>query len=136
MTIAAHTKLGRYEIIYLIWAGGMGEVYLAEDIRLHRKVALTILPENIATDKEQLLRFECEAQAASALDHPNMTTIHEIGKTGDQLFIATEFIEGATLRQKTDHIALMSFIRMATICILGRSRLALPGLRSGCCLPF
>ncbi len=102
MTIAAHTKLGRYEIVSQIGAGGMGEVYLAEDTRLHRKVALKILPENIATDKERLLRFEREAQAASALNHPNIITIHEIGETGDQLFIATEYIEGATLRQKIE----------------------------------
>ena len=80
----------------------MGEVYLAEDTRLHRKVALKILPENIATDKERLLRFEREAQAASALNHPNIITIHEIGETGDQLFIATEYIEGSTLRQKIE----------------------------------
>jgi serine/threonine-protein kinase len=78
------------------------EVYLAEDIRLHRKVALKILPENIAADKERLLRFEREAQAASALNHPNIITIHEIGETGDQLFIATEFIEGETLREKIE----------------------------------
>jgi serine/threonine protein kinase len=90
MTIAAHTKLGRYEIISPIGAGGMGEVYLAEDTRLHRKVALKVLPENTATDKERLLRFEREAQAASALNHPNIITIHEIGETGDQLFIATK----------------------------------------------
>ncbi|MCA1624481.1 MAG: protein kinase [Acidobacteria bacterium] len=102
MTIAAHTKLGRYEILSPIGAGGMGEVYLAEDIRLNRKVALKILPENIATDKERLLRFEREAQAASALNHPNIITIHEIGETGDQLFIATEYIEGDTLRQKIE----------------------------------
>jgi serine/threonine-protein kinase len=102
MTIAAHTKLGRYEILSPIGAGGMGEVYLAEDVRLNRKVALKILPENIAADKERLLRFEREAQAASALNHPNIITIHEIGETGDQLFIATEYIEGSTLRQKIE----------------------------------
>jgi serine/threonine-protein kinase len=102
MTIAAHTKLGRYEILSPIGAGGMGEVYLAEDTRLHRKVALKVLPENIAADKERLLRFEREAQAASALNHPNIITIHEIGETGDQLFIATEYIEGSTLRQKIE----------------------------------
>jgi serine/threonine-protein kinase len=102
MKIAAHTKLGRYEILSQIGAGGMGEVYLAEDIRLHRKVALKILPENIATDKERLLRFEREAQAASALNHPNIITIHEIGEIEDQLFIATEFIEGETLREKVE----------------------------------
>jgi serine/threonine-protein kinase len=102
MKIAAHTKLGRYEILSPIGAGGMGEVYLAEDVRLNRKVALKILPENIATDKERLLRFEREAQAASALNHPNIITIYEIGETGDQLFIATEFIEGETLREKIE----------------------------------
>jgi serine/threonine protein kinase len=102
MKIAAHTKLGRYEILSPIGAGGMGEVYLAEDTRLHRKVALKILPENIAADKERLLRFEREAQAASALNHPNIITIHEIGEIEDQLFIATEFIEGETLRQKIE----------------------------------
>jgi serine/threonine protein kinase len=102
MTIAAHTKLGRYEILSPIGPGGMGEVYLAEDTRLHRKVALKILPENIAADKERLVRFEREAQAASALNHPNIITIHEIGETDNQMFIATEFIEGKTLREKIE----------------------------------
>jgi eukaryotic-like serine/threonine-protein kinase len=94
------TKLGRYQIRSPLGAGGMGEVYLAQDTHLNRKVALKVLPSDLINDRQRLLRFEREAQAASALNHPNILTIHEIGVEGNTHFIATEFIEGETLRHK------------------------------------
>jgi serine/threonine-protein kinase len=99
MTIAAHTKLGRYEILSQLGAGGMGEVYLAEDNRLHRKVAFKVLPDNFAADFERLRRFEQEARAASTLNHPNILTVYEFGFESDIHFLATELIEGETLRE-------------------------------------
>src|SRR5262245_20423320 len=92
-------KIGNYEILALIGAGGMGEVYLARDARLDRQIALKILPAQFTQDPAQVERFEREARAASALNHPNIITIHEIGQEGDFHFIATEFIEGRTLRE-------------------------------------
>ena len=100
MTLAAGTKFGRYEIRSLIGAGGMGEVYLANDTELDRSVAIKILPEHLALDKDRLQRFVQEAKAASALNHPNILTIYEIGSAGESRFIATEFIDGETLRQR------------------------------------
>jgi eukaryotic-like serine/threonine-protein kinase len=94
------TKLGRYEIRSQIGAGGMGEVYLALDTRLDRKVALKILPDEVAADPDRMKRFVQEAKAASGLNHPNIITIYEIDQTGSTLFIATEFIEGSTLRER------------------------------------
>ncbi|MDQ3252946.1 MAG: protein kinase, partial [Acidobacteriota bacterium] len=99
MTIAADTRLGRYEIRSQIGAGGMGEVYLAEDTTLRRLVAIKLLPEEFTSDRERLHRFEREAFAASSLNHPNILTIHEIGKENGHHFIATEFIDGESLRQ-------------------------------------
>jgi eukaryotic-like serine/threonine-protein kinase len=99
MTLATGTRLGHYEIRSRIGAGGMGEVYLAEDTKLRRKVALKLLSEDVTKDADRLRRFEQEAQAASALNHPNILVIYEIGTEGDAHFIATEFIEGGTLRQ-------------------------------------
>ncbi|MBA4122917.1 MAG: serine/threonine-protein kinase [Acidobacteria bacterium] len=93
-------NLGRYEIIRQIGAGGMGEVYLAQDTRLNRKVALKVLSAELTNNKMLLARFEQEARSASALNHPNIITIHEIGKDRDIHFIATEFIKGITLRQQ------------------------------------
>jgi eukaryotic-like serine/threonine-protein kinase len=87
-----------YRIESLIGVGGMGEVYLARDERLGRKAALKLLPENLTTDEAQLSRFKNEARSASALNHPNILTVYEIGAEGDRQFIATEFIEGITLR--------------------------------------
>src|SRR5213083_2486021 len=90
--------IGHYRIESLIGAGGMGEVYLARDERLGRKVALKLLPERLTADETQLSRFKTEARSASALNHPNILTVYEIGAEGNRQFIATEFIEGVTLR--------------------------------------
>ncbi|MBA2502419.1 MAG: serine/threonine protein kinase, partial [Pyrinomonadaceae bacterium] len=100
MSIPPGTHLGRYEIRSQIGAGGMSEVYLAEDVRLNRRVALKILPETLAADEERMRRFVQEAQSASALNHPNILTIHEIGTDGAAHFIATEYVEGETLRNR------------------------------------
>src|SRR5213080_829739 len=89
---------GHYRIESLIGVGGMGEVYLARDERLGRKAALKLLPDTLTTDETQLSRFKNEARSASALNHPNILTVYEIGAEGDRQFIATEFIEGITLR--------------------------------------
>ena len=91
-------KLGRYEIISPLGAGGMGEVYLAQDTTLDRKVALKVLPESMASDRGRMQRFVQEAKAASALNHPNIITIHEIGTEPGAHFMVTEFIEGKNLR--------------------------------------
>ena len=99
MSIAAGTNLGRYEIRSKIGEGGMGEVYLAEDRRLHRKVALKILPTELAEDNDRMRRFEQEAQAAAGLNHPNIAHIYEIGEEDGVNFIAMEFIDGVTLRK-------------------------------------
>src|SRR3989454_3333890 len=100
MTIAIGTKLGRYEIRAKIGTGGMGEVYLAQDAKLDRKVALKILPTDVATHHDRMHRFEQEAKAASALNHPNIITIFEIEQVDSVNFIATEFIDGQTLRER------------------------------------
>jgi serine/threonine protein kinase/Flp pilus assembly protein TadD len=92
--------ISHYRIIKKIGAGGMGEVYLAEDTRLGRRVALKILSSEFTSDEERLRRFEQEARAASALNHPNIITIHEVGLDKGTNFIATEFIEGETLRRR------------------------------------
>src|SRR5262245_34944509 len=93
-------ELANYKIISLLGRGGMGEVYLAEDKRLHRKVALKLLPAQFMNAAEQVRRFELEASAASATNHPNIITIHEIGQVDGSHFIVTEFIDGQTLRQR------------------------------------
>src|SRR5712692_2301591 len=98
MTLAIGTKLARYEIRSQLGAGGMGEVYLVEDTRLHRKVALKVLPAELTQNRDRLRRFEQEAQAAAALNHPNIAHIYEIGEADGVHFIAMEFIDGHTLR--------------------------------------
>ena len=100
MTITAGTRLGRYEIRSQIGAGGMGEVYLAEDTQLHRKVALKVLPTDLAANQDRMRRFMQEAQAAAALNHPNVAHIYEIGEHDGLHFIAMEFVDGVTLREK------------------------------------
>jgi len=95
----AGDKLGPYEILSPISAGGMGEVYKARDTRLGRNVALKILPDRLANDPDRRARFETEARAASALNHPGIVTIHDIGNVDGVAYIVTEFIDGASLRQ-------------------------------------
>ena len=100
VTQAVGRQIGSYEIDSLLGAGGMGEVYLAHDAKLNRRVALKLLPAHFAADAERLRRFKREAQAISALNHPNIVTIHDIGSTAEgEHFIATEFVEGHTLRE-------------------------------------
>jgi eukaryotic-like serine/threonine-protein kinase len=98
--LAANTRLDHYEVRSLLGKGGMGEVYLAEDMRLHRKVALKILPAAVATDQDRMRRFEQEAMAAAALNHPYIAHIYEIGESAGTHFIAIEHIDGDTLRDK------------------------------------
>jgi serine/threonine protein kinase len=100
VTIAEGTRLGRYEVRRLLGSGGMGEVYLALDVRLERTVALKILPEGVSSDQQRMRRFEQEARAASALSHPNVAHIYEIEEDNGHRFIAMEYIEGDTMRQR------------------------------------
>jgi len=92
-------QIGHYQVLSRIGRGGMGEVFLAQDTRLGRKVALKLLRRDFTGNEERLRRFRQEAQAASALNHPNILTIHEIGQEGSLHFIATEYVEGKTLRE-------------------------------------
>ena len=97
------SRLGQYEIVSLIGAGGMGEVYKAQDTRLKRLVALKLLPPELTRDETAKQRFLQEAQAASALDHPNICTIHEINETPDgQLYLVMAYYEGETLKEKIE----------------------------------
>jgi len=98
--LAPGTRLDHYEIISLFATGGMGQIYLAEDTALKRRVAIKVLPPDFTLDEHSLERFEREAQAASALNHPNILTIYECGQTDGLRFIVSEFVEGSTLREK------------------------------------
>src|SRR5512141_13125 len=99
MTLSVGTRLGPYEILSPLGAGGMGEVYRARDPRLGREVALKVLPEEVSADRDRLARFEQEARSASALNHPNIVTIYEVGQSGATSYIAMELVDGKTLRE-------------------------------------
>src|SRR5574338_791427 len=100
MTLAPKTQLGRYEIRSLLGAGGMGEVYLAQDTSLNRRVALKVLPADVASNQDRMRRFKQEATSAASLNHPNIAHIYEIGQSDDLNFIAMEYVDGTTLRDK------------------------------------
>ncbi len=93
------TRLGHYKIIEPLGAGGMGEVYLAKDSRLHRKVAIKVLPSEFAGDPERLARFEQEARASAALNHPHIAAVFDVGVEDGTHYMVQEYLEGETLRE-------------------------------------
>jgi WD40 repeat protein len=99
MSVSAGARLGPYEILGLLGAGGMGEVYRAHDPRLGREVAVKVLPEEVGRDPERLARFEREARAVAALNHPSIVTIHDVGTHEGTLYVVTELLDGETLRE-------------------------------------
>ena len=115
MTLAAGTRIGSYEVLGPLGAGGMGEVYRARDERLSRNVALKVLPGEISEDKTRLDRFEKEARAASSLNHPNIVTIYDVGSSDSVAYIAMELVEGKTLRELlvSGPVALRRLLSMA-----------------------
>jgi serine/threonine protein kinase len=100
MMIPSGSRLGPYEIVSPLGAGGMGEVYRARDPRLGREVAIKVLPASFSKDPDRLRRFEHEARAAGALNHPNITAIHDIGSHDGSPYVVTELLEGETLRSR------------------------------------
>ena len=98
--ISVGSQIGRYKVLNLIGIGGMGQVFLAEDTELGRFVALKVLPSEVSNSEDRVRRFILEAKSVSALNHPNILTIHEIGLVNGTRFIASEFIKGKTLREK------------------------------------
>ncbi|MGQ0760717.1 MAG: protein kinase domain-containing protein [Acidobacteriota bacterium] len=123
MSLTAGTEIGRYKILSKLGQGGMGEVYLAEDTRLRRNVALKILPADVAADRVRMERFVQEAKAASALNHPNIITIYEIDQTASGHFIAIEYIDGQTLRERAAN-SIMTVGDVLDIAIQAASALA------------
>ena len=115
-SLTPNTRIDRYEIRSLLGKGGMGEVYLAEDLRLHRKVALKILPAAVAANQDRMRRFEQEAAAAAALNHPHIAHIYEIGESESTHFIAMEYLDGDTLRDRIhrDHAPLGKLLKYLT----------------------
>ena len=97
--LSAGAKLGKFEIVELLGRGGMGEVWRARDARLKRDVAIKVLPAGLARDPDRIARFEREARAASALNHPNIVAVYDVGRDNDTSWIATELVSGDTLRR-------------------------------------
>src|SRR2546425_7499166 len=106
MALVASTRLGPYEILAPLGAGGMGEVYRARDTRLGRDVAVKVLPSSFSDDEQRLHRFEQEACAAGALNHPNILAIHDVGKHDGSPYVVSELLEGETLRERMAGAAL------------------------------
>src|SRR5881296_2079277 len=106
MALDPGTRLGPYEVLSQIGAGGMGEVYKATDTRLNRIVAIKVLPPDFSDDPEMKQRFDREAQAIASLNHPNICTLHDIGREGDIDFLVMEHLEGETLAQRIERGAL------------------------------
>src|SRR5512146_869605 len=100
MALSAGTRLGPYEIVKPLGAGGMGEVYRARDTRLKREVAVKVLPASFSKDPDRLRRFEQEAQAAGGLNHPGITAVYDVGSHEGAPYIVTELLEGETLRDR------------------------------------
>src|SRR5512141_104257 len=98
MTLSAGSRLGPYEIVSPLGAGGMGEVYRARDARLGREVAIKVRPERLLGDREHRARFEREARAVAAVSHPNILAIHDFGEQSGLFYAVTELLEGETLR--------------------------------------
>src|SRR5262245_24264576 len=103
MPVAAGTRLGPYEILGQLGAGGMGEVYPPRDTRLGREVAVKVLPERFAGDPELVRRFQHEARAVAALSHPNIVTLYDFGSEGERLYAVSELLEGETLGTRMSH---------------------------------
>jgi len=106
MTITPNLRFAHYEILAPLGAGGMGEVYRARDTRLNREVAIKVLPASVANDADRLRRFEQEARATSALNHPNILTIYDIGTREDSPYIVAELLEGEALRAQIEQGAI------------------------------
>src|SRR5688572_16125076 len=100
MPLTSGTRLGPYEILSPLGAGGMGEVYRARDTRLGRDVAVKVLPPHMSTNAEFRARFEREARAVSSLNHPNICTLHDVGREGETDYLVMEMVEGETLAQR------------------------------------